>query len=159
MKGLFGWFILSYFLGCGTSGESYYEETAMEEAAMQEMIEEFEALEALDEIQVASLRCDDLGFDEMDVPHNNVILEHGDKDDTVGQCLTCQPIASADFESMDIPSTALSACGGWFAGGGDYFYCILNGDQIEVYAGWQDEGQIEEDDFGYHWKKTHSFDL
>lgn len=60
----------------------------------------------------------------------------------------------AEFEDKDIPKDALTACGAWWAGAGDYFYVIATKKGVAVYQGWQDEGQ--EDD-GYHWKKLKEY--
>lgn len=56
-----------------------------------------------------------------------------------------------EFREKEIPGEALAACGGWYAGGGDYYYLVINKNNgIDVYHGWQDEGQT---DSGYHWTK------
>ena len=56
-----------------------------------------------------------------------------------------------EFREKEIPGEALAACGGWYAGGGDYYYLVVNKKNgIDVYHGWQDEGQT---DNGYHWTK------
>jgi hypothetical protein len=161
MKSLSIWFFLTYFLGCGIIEESRDAEFSsvqrLEEARSETVVTEFDS--ELDKVSLPTLICVDLGTDEMDIPHHAVVLEHGEFNDTVGTCLTCQPISWVNYDEMQIPHTALSACGGWFAGGGDYFYCIENNGHIEVYTGWQDEGQAEENDFDYHWEKTHSFDV
>ncbi len=64
-------------------------------------------------------------------------------------------IEKSEFESMGIPSTAISACGAWWAGGGDYFYLTQSNNQLIVYAGWLDE--MEEQDNGYHWEERMRF--
>ena len=56
-----------------------------------------------------------------------------------------------DFINLDIPKNALSACGAWYAGSGNYFYVIASKEGLIVYQGWQDE---EQEDQGYHWKKV-----
>jgi hypothetical protein len=56
-----------------------------------------------------------------------------------------------NFETYDIPSNAVAACGGWWAGAGDYFYLVPTGQGWEVFQGWEDEGQ---EDQGYHYKKV-----
>ncbi|WP_435355509.1 hypothetical protein [Emticicia sp. SJ17W-69] len=63
-------------------------------------------------------------------------------------------IEKVDFASKGIPKKALSACGAWWAGAGDYFYVINASNQFVVYKGWQDETQTEK---GYHWKKFKTF--
>lgn len=58
-----------------------------------------------------------------------------------------------EFREKEIPGEALTACGGWYAGGGDYYYLVINKNNgIDVYHGWQDEGQ---NDNGYHWTKEY----
>ena len=58
----------------------------------------------------------------------------------------------AQFSDMDIPSNAITACGSWYAGAGDYFYLIPDKrNMLKVFQGWQDEGQETP---GYHWKKA-----
>lgn len=56
-----------------------------------------------------------------------------------------------EYESMQIPGDAISACGAWWAGGGDYFYLRVSSDQLIVYAGWLDE--MAPDEEGYHWEE------
>lgn len=98
----------------------------------------------------ARLECVSLGEDEYGIPHNEVYFIKGEKQEKVAECLACQEISRESFQSFEIPETAISACGGWWAGGGDYFYAIQGkGGVLEVYFGWQDEGQ--EDD-GFHWE-------
>ena len=55
-------------------------------------------------------------------------------------------IDKSEFESMNIPTNALSACASWWGGAGDYFYIIKSDKKIRIYQGWEDEG--------YHWKKV-----
>lgn len=61
-------------------------------------------------------------------------------------------IEKSQFSDMDIPSNAITACGSWYAGAGDYFYLIPDKrNMLKVFQGWQDEGQEKP---GYHWKKS-----
>lgn len=55
-----------------------------------------------------------------------------------------------DFKSKEIPENAITACGAWWAGAGDYFYVVSSANKLLIYQGWQDEGQTDQ---GYHWKK------
>lgn len=60
-------------------------------------------------------------------------------------------MAEIDFEDMGIPTSALSACGAWWAGGGDYFYLVQEGPDLVIMTGWIEEGtDIDE---GYHWEE------
>lgn len=56
-----------------------------------------------------------------------------------------------EYEAMGIPGDALSACGAWWAGGGDYFYLRVSTDQLIVYGGWIEE--MAPEDEGYHWEE------
>jgi len=120
---------------------------------------ESEVVDTVEEtLLIAELTCVDKGMDEWDVPHSEVLVKIGDKLEKVAECLACQTITQEDYSDYDVPKNAISACGGWWAGGGDYFYAIRNSDnEIEVYAGWQDEGQMEDNDTSFHWelKKTY----
>lgn len=101
-------------------------------------------------LNLGKLECVSLGEDEFGAPRNEVQMSSSDKPVKVGECLACEQIPQEAFEGYQIPKDAISACGGWWAGGGDYFYSKLSANgKVEVYIGWQDEGQ--EDD-GYHWE-------
>lgn len=83
------------------------------------------------------------------------VLSNGEEylvDEIVGGAMI---IDKGEYESMGIPSTAISACGAWWAGGGDYFYLTQSNNQLIVYAGWLDE--MEEQDNGYHWEEVNRF--
>lgn len=67
-----------------------------------------------------------------------------------------RPYEPSNFAQYDIPENALAACGGWFAGGGDYFYVSQENGKLEVMVGWQDEGQ---DDDGFHYEPKQSITL
>lgn len=101
--------------------------------------------------QKVELKCVDKGTGEFDVPINWVVLSIDGKEqtiDTIG--VACNPILPAEYTTYQIPAEATSACGGWYAGGGDYFYTVIKEGQVKVFYGWQDEGQEDE---GYHWKE------
>ncbi len=90
-------------------------------------------------------------IDSMDIPHSNVTVDFYDTRAAL-DAITCsaQLYTKEEFKDMDIPDNAITACGGWFAGGGDYYYIAPTPTGIAVYKGWQDEGQ---EDVGYHWEK------
>jgi hypothetical protein len=69
---------------------------------------------------------------------------------------SAKEIESSEFERYEIPKNAISACGGWYAGGGDYIYLMRVENSIEVFYGWVDEGQTDE---GFHWKKEKTITL
>ncbi len=101
--------------------------------------------------QKAELSCVDKGSDEFDVPINEVVLSIDGKQQTIDTIRTaCNIIQPSEYKTYEIPAEATSACGGWWAGGGDYFYSIITEGKVKVFYGWQDEGQ---EDNGYHWKE------
>ena len=63
----------------------------------------------------------------------------------------CGIIDKADYKDKQIPAEAVAACGGWFAGAGDYFYAIEKNGKIVVFKGWQAE---EQEDEGFHWEEV-----
>lgn len=104
------------------------------------------------------LKCNFLGESEFGVPQNSVYVAINGTQKSIGKCDACKTIDKSEFSNYEIPSNAISACGGWWAGAGDYFYTVKNENgEIEVFFGWQDEGQIENDDTSFHWKRTHTY--
>lgn len=84
-------------------------------------------------------------------PSADISLSYNNKTKKISKITgNAELIEKADFASKGIPNKALSACGAWWAGAGDYFYVIKANNQYIVYKGWQDETQTEK---GYHWKK------
>lgn len=78
-----------------------------------------------------------------------VLLTVDGKTTAIDTVYACEAIPASSFSQYDIPKEAKSACGGWWAGAGDYFYATLEKNKVVVYQGWQDEQQEDE---GYHWK-------
>jgi hypothetical protein len=96
------------------------------------------------------LRCVDLGPEEFDIPRSEVYIWMGGKDDAfVGRSQACSEINRESYATYDIPENAIDACGGWYAGSGDYYYSIEEEGTIKVYYGWLDEA---EPDSGMHWE-------
>lgn len=90
-----------------------------------------------------------LSEDEYGSSHYQVILTVDGKKEIIDTVMACDKIPASNFAQYDIPKTALSACGGWWAGAGDYFYAELKDNKVVVYQGWQDEQQTDD---GYHWQ-------
>jgi hypothetical protein len=90
-----------------------------------------------------------LNEDEFGGSHYQVILTVDGKKEIIDTVMACDKIPASNFSQYEIPKTALSACGGWWAGAGDYFYADLKDNKVVVYQGWQDEEQKDE---GYHWE-------
>ena len=100
-----------------------------------------------------SFRCEALGEDENEVPKVQVFLVVNDESIKIADVNACDPIESAEYQRFNIPNNAVAACGGWWAGAGDYFYAVEIRDQILVMKGWQEENQ--EDD-GFHYEQLTS---
>ena len=96
------------------------------------------------------------GIDAQSIPQSVIMLSVDGKQSLVKNITgEAAEIPKSEYEKYQIPSNAVSACGAYFAGGGDYFYVALNKGNPEVYAGWQDEPHPDNKDWtpGYHWEK------
>lgn len=100
--------------------------------------------------KTVQLKCKSKGVDEFENPQNDVILSVDGKDTVIARILSCEEITKEQYKDMQIPAEATTACGGWWAGGGDYFYAYIKDGKVKVFRGWQDEGQEDE---GYHWEE------
>lgn len=153
-KGLIAFSLL--FLAVACSSETKTEETTTE-TKMEETTEATESdvttEEATEEEIVApksvKLSGKFLSEDDYGGSHYQVILTVDGKKEIIDTVMACDNIPASNFSQYEIPKTALTACGGWWAGAGDYFYAILKDNKVVVYQGWQDE---EQKDNGFHWK-------
>ena len=64
-------------------------------------------------------------------------------------------IDSAEYANLEIPKETLVAYKAWWAGAGDYFYLVKNGNSYSIFQGWEDE---EQEDKGLHWQKIKQID-
>ncbi len=100
---------------------------------------------------IVQLTCDDLGSDpDTDTPHSAVSLLVDGKKTPIDTINGCSSIDKAEYTQKQIPADAVAACGGWWAGAGDYFYVVLREGKPVVFRGWQAE---EQEDDGFHWEK------
>ncbi|KPM47655.1 hypothetical protein [Jiulongibacter sediminis] len=53
---------------------------------------------------------------------------------------TAEIINPEQYQSMEIPENASTACGGWWAGGGTYYFINSTETVVSIYKGFQDEG-------------------
>jgi hypothetical protein len=88
-------------------------------------------------------------------PKSEVFLLLDEVKVKVADIMACDPIPEEDFASYDIPAGALSACGGWWAGGGDYLYVVADDRGYEVWKGWQEELQEDE---GFHFEVVYRWE-
>lgn len=104
-----------------------------------------------DDVQMKAKFMFDNSLDEYENPKAIIYIEFiGKKTKIETVSGRASLIDRQQFDDFEIPQDAVEACQSFWAGAGDYFYLLQNGETIEVYAGWQDEGQ---DDEGFHWEK------
>jgi hypothetical protein len=102
-----------------------------------------------------SFRCETEMNDETG-PSSQVFLVIDEQATKVADIQACDQIAPEAYQQHKMPSNALAACGGWWAGGGQYLYAVQLKDNIVVFQGFQEEGQ---DDEGYHYEQIASVSL
>lgn len=106
-------------------------------------------------ITILTFICQTL-MDENEQPSSQVFLQINQERVKIADIAACDVINGDRFADYGIPSAAVAACGGWWAGAGDYFYAVRDGDHIKVMKGWQDEGQ---EDVGFHYELATDIDL
>jgi hypothetical protein len=87
--------------------------------------------------------------DSMEIPHSKISVEYNESRTYLEEIPGIAEIQEGGNKEMDIPMDAISSCGCWYAGGGDYYYIPRSPKGITVFHGWLDE--MQEDD-GYHWE-------
>jgi len=96
-------------------------------------------------------RCEPMGEDKNEIPHSQVFLVVNDQSTKIADITACEEITKEGYSNFDIPSNAIAACGGWYAGAGDYFYALEVKGSIVVMKGWQSEEQKEK---GFHYEQA-----
>lgn len=83
----------------------------------------------------------DIHQDEQLIPHGKVHLRVGTKrvliEPKAG--FLFQPVTRPDYKYHQVPASALTACTGWFAGGGEDIYVIQRRNTLRVYRRYLDE--------------------
>ena len=85
-------------------------------------------------ILTAQLLCRPQSGSE-EIPEAAVFLLVADMKIKLGTALNCDTISPSDYGNYDIPASAIAACGGWWAGAGDYFYLTREGNKILAFQG------------------------
>ena len=101
--------------------------------------------------------CDELSTSEEFMQRFQISLTAGSTSivlDTIADCGGINETQYSTYQIVDSSGQILDAAGGWYAGSGDYFYCVRKTNDLLVYQGWQDE--MQEDD-GFHYKLIKSF--
>lgn len=122
MKSGFYLFLLC-FLTIACNGEEAGQETARRQ--------ELPAYN-LDAWVKADLLCEEIRTADEGDPLAVVYLRQLEMQHMIDTVYTCSVIAPQMYISYDIPRHALSACGGWWAGRGNFFYTLQHGDSIAV---------------------------
>ncbi|MAT55434.1 MAG: hypothetical protein CMN32_13230 [Saprospirales bacterium] len=82
-----------------------------------------------------------------DSPLSEVYVRMGDYQLKVADVTICMSMDKSEYASQNIPDTALSAVGGWWAGGGDYFFLIADGENYRIMYKAEDESMEAPADF------------
>ncbi|MCC6701481.1 MAG: hypothetical protein IT221_08155 [Fluviicola sp.] len=149
---LFLGIFLASMLSCTTSETTTVSESKTSVKTQEsEVPTEKEEKEAEEETVVTSVELKGKFLRELDygMREHLVILEVNGTPQTIDTIAACDPINKKSFAQYDIPASAKSAYGGWWAGYGEYYYATIENNKAVVYYGWQDEGQ---EDSGYHWE-------
>ncbi len=101
------------------------------------------------------LLCEDAGGTE-EAPAFALYLQVDDRKSKVAETASaCDVINSEAYATYEIPAEARFAAGGWWAGAGDYYYVIAEGNTLAVYHAAVDEMQEEP---GYSYKRIAVYD-
>jgi len=138
MKTLCSFIIISIFLFASCS-----------ESSSSQSSSEAEAKDAA----VIGLRCQKAANWSEEMPQYEAHLMIDKQDILVAVINTCEAISTDLYKQYEIPTNAIAACGGWWAGAGDYLYVIKENGDINVYKGSQYEEQTEPG-FGYEKIRT-----
>lgn len=93
-------------------------------------------------------QCEQLDADPT-IPKYVVYLAFNQDKISIARSNACTVIEPAEYATYQIPANAQDACGGWWAGSGDYFYLIPEQGQYEIFQ----TTVYEEGPPGYPYKK------
>ena len=138
-------YIAIFLVGCGGKADK-----AKEKTTSADTVKSVLNIPADTANSVVKLVCKNRGVDSLETPHFDVMLSVNGKEIKIKSINGCGDIAKSEYKTYGIPADAVSACGGWWAGAGDYYYVIMKNSQPSLFEGWMDESQKEK---GYHWKE------
>ncbi|MBK8041336.1 MAG: hypothetical protein KBG02_16230 [Haliscomenobacter sp.] len=98
-----------------------------------------------------SFRCETQIEETTEIPRSQVFVTVNGQEQKVADILACDLIDASGYENFEIPKSALAACGGWWAGAGDYLYAVVKGSDVVIMKGWQSEEQTES---GFHYEEV-----
>ncbi len=137
--------LMAFLVGCGSKSDKAKEATTPTDTSKTVVTEPPVAA-----VSPVKLICKEFGEDSLGIPHFDVLLSADGKETKIKSINGCTDIARTEYKTYEIPDTAVAACGGWYAGAGDYYYVVMQNGKPVVFEGWQDESQQEK---GYHWKE------
>jgi hypothetical protein len=84
-----------------------------------------------------------------DKPAHSVHLIFNDKKIKLANVLACETIKKDTYSQYEMPNNALDACGGWWAGAGEYFYLYqkINGNYAVNYGQMYEEKETQKYDY------------
>lgn len=144
-------------IACNSETANHTDDTASTEdnnATVTQPIPEAEP--ALLDLSTVKITLDN-NNDEMN-PSSQVTLWIGEQEFDLGAVPNGNTIEKDGFENYNIPTEALAACGGWWAGGGRYVYIVHEEGKIVAYEKFDEEisPEIAEtegiDPADYNWK-------
>lgn len=100
------------------------------------------------QIQEISFESEVVSSDEA-LPQSALYIVVNESKVKIANIPVCEKIEKSDYERYDIPTNAIIAAGGYWAGAGDYFYALKKGSIVTVMAGMIEEMQLEE---GYNYQ-------
>ena len=80
---------------------------------------------------------------------HDVFFLYNDSKVKIASINDCSTIDPPQYQQFQIPTDALKACGGWWAGSGDYFYIQKSEEAYEIYQGFSAEEMSPENGFNY----------
>lgn len=105
---------------------------SQQEEEQYERIEQEEVSSDVSTWVKADLQCEEIQNADEDNPLAVVYLSQMEMQYVIDTVYTCSVIAPQMFTSFGVPRQALSACGGWWAGRGNFYYALQEGDSIAV---------------------------
>ncbi len=96
----------------------------------------------------ADLACEEIRNADDGDPLAVVYLRLLEQQYLLDTVYTCSVIAPQMYTSYGIPRDALSACGGWWAGRGNFYYALQEGDSVTV----MQAAPLQGDSLGFQYK-------
>lgn len=103
--------------------------------------------EGTERINTTKFVCEELGVTEEGMPQSKLYLAINDKQHELTDIATCFQLEADEFEGYDIPEAASHAILSYWAGYGECYFMIANGNKVSIYKGEMDEMRDEPIDY------------